>query len=91
MGQCPFFPKPHKTKATLWTTFFLKRRSWLDGLYEKSYKMKSGRVKMPGFDLYIANNPKDVRRVMVDEVREFPKSDLLHFLLSPLLGESIFS
>lgn len=91
MGQCPFFPKPHKTKATLWTTFFLKRRSWLDGLYEKSYKMKSGRVKMPGFDLYIANNPKDVRRVMVDEVREFPKSDLLHFLLSPLLGESIFT
>ncbi|EES88864.1 cytochrome P450 [Helicobacter canadensis] len=91
MGQCPFFPKPHKTKASLLTTFFLKRRSWLDGLYERSYKMKSGRVKMPGFDLYIANHPKDVRRIMVDEVREFPKSDLLHELLSPLLGESIFT
>lgn len=91
MGQCPFFPKPHKTKASLLTTFFLKRRSWLDGLYERSYTMKSGRVKMPGFDLYIANHPKDVRRIMVDEVREFPKSNLLHELLSPLLGESIFT
>ena len=91
MGQCPFFPKPHKTKASLLTTFLLKRRSWLDGLSERSYKMKSGRVKMPGFDLYIANHPQDVRRIMVDEVREFPKSNLLHELLSPLLGESIFT
>lgn len=91
MGQCPFFPKPHKNKASLLTTFFLKRRSWLDGLYEKSYKMKSGQVKMPGFDLYVINHPKDVRRVMVDEVRKFPKSHWLHQLLKPLLGESIFT
>ncbi|TLD88119.1 cytochrome P450 [Helicobacter sp. MIT 05-5294] len=91
MGQCPFFPKPHKNKASLLTTFFLKRRSWLDGLYEKSYKMKSGQVKMPGFDLYIANHPKDVRRIMVDEVQKFPKSNWLHQLLKPLLGESIFT
>ncbi len=91
MGQCPFFPKPHKTKASLLTTFLLKRRSWLDGLYERSYKMKSGRVKMPGFDLYVVNHPKDVRRVMVEEVQKFPKSNWLHQLLKPLLGESIFT
>ncbi|CAM2851850.1 cytochrome P450 [Helicobacter burdigaliensis] len=91
MGECPFFPAPHKNKASLLVTFLLKRRSWLDGLYERSYKMKSGRVKMPGFDLVIANHPKDVRRIMVDEVKEFPKSQLLHELLSPLLGESIFT
>ncbi|EAL8351093.1 cytochrome P450, partial [Campylobacter jejuni] len=30
-------------------------------------------------------------RMMVDEVREFPKSAFLHELLSPLLGESIFT
>ena len=40
MAQCPFHPNPHKNKATLFTTFLLKRRSWLDGLYERSYKMK---------------------------------------------------
>lgn len=91
MGECPFFPSPHKNKASLLVTFLLKRRSWLDGLYERSYKMKSGRVKMPGFDLVIANHPKDVRNIMVDEVKEFPKSQLLHELLSPLLGESIFT
>ncbi|EAJ5677720.1 cytochrome P450 [Campylobacter lari] len=91
MGQCPFHPKPYKNKASTLTTFLLKRRSWLDGLYERSYKMMMGRVKMPGFDLYVVNDPKEVRRIMVDEVREYPKSQLLHELLEPLLGISIFT
>ncbi|EAH4946429.1 cytochrome P450 [Campylobacter jejuni] len=91
MSECPFFPKPYKNKASTLLTFLLKRRSWLDGLYERSYKMQTGYVKMPNFDLYIINDTKEVKRMMVDEVREFPKSAFLHELLSPLLGESIFT
>ncbi|EHD9158750.1 cytochrome P450 [Campylobacter jejuni] len=91
MSECPFFPKPYKNKASTLLTFLLKRRSWLDGLYERSYKMQTGYVKMPNFDLYVINDTKEVKRMMVDEVREFPKSVFLHELLSPLLGESIFT
>ncbi|GKX72149.1 cytochrome P450 [Campylobacter jejuni] len=91
MSECPFFPKPYKNKASTLLTFLLKRRSWLDGLYERSYKMQTGYVKMPNFDLYVINDIKEVKRMMVDEVREFPKSAFLHELLSPLLGESIFT
>ncbi|EDJ6210199.1 cytochrome P450 [Campylobacter jejuni] len=91
MSECPFFPKPYKNKASILLTFLLKRRSWLDGLYERSYKMQTGYVKMPNFDLYVINDTKEVKRMMVDEVREFPKSAFLHELLSPLLGESIFT
>ena len=91
MGVCPFHPKPYKTKASTLATFLFKRRSWLDGLYERSYKMMMGRVKMPGFDLYVVNDPKEVRRIMVDDVKNFPKSQLLHELLEPLLGTSIFT
>ncbi|MBC5857894.1 cytochrome P450 [Campylobacter jejuni] len=91
MSECPFFPKPYKNKASTLLTFLLKRRSWLDGLYERSYKMQTGHVKMPNFDLYVINDTKEVKRMMVDEVREFPKSAFLHELLSPLLGESIFT
>ncbi|EAH5983262.1 cytochrome P450 [Campylobacter felis] len=91
MSECPFFPKPYKNKASTLLTFLLKRRSWLDGLYERSYQMQTGYVKMPNFDLYVINDTKEVKRMMVDEVREFPKSELLHRLLSPLLGESIFT
>ncbi|EAJ4420052.1 cytochrome P450 [Campylobacter jejuni] len=91
MSECPFFPKPYKNKASTLLTFLLKRRSWLDGLYERSYKMQTGYVKMPNFDLYVINDTKELKRMMVDEVREFPKSAFLHELLSPLLGESIFT
>ncbi|ELT5390851.1 cytochrome P450 [Campylobacter jejuni] len=91
MSECPFFPKPYKNKASTLLTFLLKRRSWLDGLYERSYKMQTGYVKMPNFDLYVINDTKEAKRMMVDEVREFPKSAFLHELLSPLLGESIFT
>lgn len=91
MGVCPFHPKPHNSKAGLITTFLIKRRSWLDGLYAKSYKMRAGRVKMPGFDLFVVNDPKEVRKIMIDNVKEFPKSDMLHELLKPLLGVSIFT
>lgn len=91
MSECPFFPKSYKNKASTLLTFLLKRRSWLDGLYERSYKMQTGYVKMPNFDLYVINDTKEVKRMMVDEVKEFPKSAFLHELLSPLLGESIFT
>jgi cytochrome P450 len=95
MSSCPFhqpfFPEPLKNKASLFFTFFKKRRSWLDGLYERSYSMKMGRVKMPGLDLHVINQPDLVHRVLVDEVKEFPKNQLLGHLLEPLLGESIFT
>ncbi|MDD2828394.1 MAG: cytochrome P450 [Sulfuricurvum sp.] len=95
MSSCPFhqpfFPPPLKNKASLLFTFFRKRRSWLDGLYERSYSMKMGRVKMPGLDLHVINQPDLVHRILVDEVKEFPKNQLLGHLLEPLLGESIFT
>jgi cytochrome P450 len=95
MSSCPFhqpfFPEPLKNKASLFFTFFKKRRSWLDGLYERSYTMKMGRVKMPGLDLHVINQPDLVHRVLVDDVKEFPKNQLLGHLLEPLLGESIFT
>lgn len=40
---------------------------------------------MPGLDLHVINDPKEVRKVMIDDVKEFPKSHLLHELLNPLL------
>lgn len=88
---CPVYPKPAKNKASLLGMFFGKRRSWLDGLYERSYRMQMGEVHLPGLDLYMVNEPKLVRRVLVEESDIFPKHDLLGKALEPLLGESIFT
>lgn len=87
----PYFPEPTETKASLLTTLLKKRRSWLDNLYYRSYEMKMGRVNMPGLDLYVLNDINVVQRVLVDEVKMFPKSQMLEDVLKPLLGESIIT
>ena len=71
--------------------FFGKRRSWLDGLFERSYHMKMGEVHLPGLDLYMVNEPKLVRQVMLEQADNFPKHAMLGEALKPLLGESIFT
>ncbi len=71
--------------------FFSARRSWLDALYERSYRMQMGEVHLPGLDLYMVNNPALVRKVMDTDASDFPKSPLLGEALEPLLGESIFT
>ncbi len=87
----PHYPKPVKNKITQYMTYIRKGRSWLDGLYERSYTMKMGRVEMPGLDLYLPNEPDLIHRVLVSEAKYFPKSHLLHEVLEPLLGDSIFT
>jgi len=91
MSQCPVFPKPLKNKASLLFMFFRKRRSWLDGLYDRSYRMKMGQIKLPGLELFMVNQPELVKQVMIDEVESFPKHRMLGDILEPLLGESIFT
>ncbi len=89
--SCPVHPKPLKNKASLLFTFFIKRNSWLNGLFERSYSMKTGKVNLPGLEIIVANELPLVKNIMVDEVAKYPKNQLLHELLEPLLGDSIFT
>lgn len=88
---CPVYPRPRGTKASQLLMFFSARRSWLDALYERSYRMQMGEVHLPGLDLYMVNEPALVKRVMQEKAAEFPKSPMLGAALKPLLGESIFT
>lgn len=87
---CPYYPPPAADRPSVWRMFFSKRRSWLDGLYQRSYRMKMGEVHLPGLDLYMVNEPPLVRHVMED-AEAFPKHALLAEALRPLLGDSIFT
>lgn len=88
---CPHYPAPQAERPSAWRMFFSKRRSWLDSLYARSYRMKMGEVHLPGVDLYMVNEPALVRRVMVEEAASFPKHAMLGDALRPLLGDSIFT
>lgn len=88
---CPAYPKPHPEKTSKLSMFWNARRSWIDALYERSYSMQMGEVHLPGVDLYMVNDSKEVKRIMQTEASEFPKSHLMHEALEPLLGDSIFT
>lgn len=88
---CPVYPKPRVKKASLWTLFTSARQSWMDALYERSYRMQMGEVHLPGVNLYMVNDPVVVKHVLSEVPDQFPKSALLADALEPLLGESIFT
>ena len=88
---CPAYPQPQKSRSSRFLLFFSARRSWLDGLYERSYRMQMGEVHLPGLDLYMVNEPALVKQVLVEQASDFPKSELLGDALRPLLGDSIFT
>ena len=88
---CPAYPSPRKSRISGLMMFFSARHSWLDTLYERSYKMQMGEVHLPGLDMYMVNEPALVRRLMTDDYASFPKSPQLGEALEPLLGESIFT
>ena len=97
VSRCPFapfippYPKPHKTKSSFFLRFFRGWHSWLHVLFEKSYSMRMGEIRQPGGTVFMVNEPSWVRHILVGEARSFPKHDLMHQLLEPLLGVSIFT
>ena len=88
---CPHYPTPAPTKLSALRIFLSKRRSWLDGLYERSYQMKMGEVHLPGVDLYVPNEPSLTRKVLVEEARRFPKNQIMAEGLHELLGNSVLT
>ncbi|MEA2048012.1 MAG: cytochrome P450 [Campylobacterota bacterium] len=91
MKVYPHYPKPVTNKFSQFMMFFKKKSSWLDWICERSYTMYLGELKLPGLSMYIPNEASLIHRIMVTELDHFPKNRLLHELLNPLLGDSIFT
>jgi cytochrome P450 len=91
MAFTPPYPRPHKSKSSLLLRFFRGWHSWLHVLFEKSYCMKMGHVHQRGVDVYMVNEPSWVRRILEENASRYPKHPLMHQILEPLLGSSIFT
>ena len=87
----PAYPKPHESKTSFIKRFFRGRNSWIDVLFKRSYTMKMGQIKQPGLDVFMINDPGWIKRILVDEPEKYPKHRLMHEMLKPLLGNSIFT
>ncbi|HEY5793214.1 MAG TPA: cytochrome P450, partial [Chthoniobacterales bacterium] len=91
MAFIPPYPTPHKTKSSFFLRFVRGWHSWLHVLFERSYSMKMGQLRQPGRDVFMVNDPKWIRHIMVDQWAKYPKHEIMHRVLEPLLGVSIFT
>jgi cytochrome P450 len=85
------YPEASQQRLGLRRLFFAARRSWLDGLSAKSYRMHMGEVRLPTQHIYMVNQPDLVDRIFKTQVNDFPKSEWLAEALRPVLGDSIFT
>jgi cytochrome P450 len=87
----PPFPKPHKKKSSLFKVFTRGYSSWLDVVFEKSYKMKMGEFHFPKHKFFIASERNLIKRILEKEADKFPKHKLFHEALYPLIGDGVFT
>lgn len=90
MSFQPPYPKPHTRKSSFLLRFLRGWNSWIHVLFERSYSMKMGKISQPGMDIFMVNDADWVRKILAD-TREYPKHRLMHQMLEPLLGSSIFT
>lgn len=86
----PPYPKPHKSKLASIPRFIFGWGSWIHTLYDRSYRMKMGEIRLPGLDFFIPNDLPLVEDVL-DQPDHYPKHAMLHEVLEPLIGDSVFS
>ena len=86
----PPYPEPPKSKRGLVKRFLRGWHSWIHVLFDKSYTMKMGEIRMPGQTMYIANELPLVDKILKGGTA-FPKHSELVRNLDPLIGNSVFS
>lgn len=93
MHECPFtppYPQPLAKKPGLLRRFYLGWcKSWLDMLHGRAYTMKLGVTQLPAGRAFMVNDMALVEQVLHDAA-QFPKHRMVHDMLSPMIGNSVF-
>lgn len=96
MMPCPFAFEPVHPRPEPFTPNYLIRlirglHSWLGLLNAWDFQIPIGGIRFFGFNLFLVNQPAAVRRLMVEQVEQFPKHPFTLWVLQPLIGRAIFS
>jgi len=87
----PIYPKPAPYKKHFFWRLLKGLHSWFGLLSDVDFRIPIGSVQFLGLNLFLVNDPATVKRVMVDEVEDFPKHPYTLWILEPLIGRAIFS
>ena len=61
----------------------------LSSLMVRSYSMHMGEVGLPHKKVYVANQPDLVQRVLIDDIANFPKSEVVADMFGTLVGDGL--
>ena len=81
--------RPDNAKWTMRIGLF--RKDMFSSQPKRLYRAWMAQVRLPFYRSFLVNQPYLVRRVLISEADNFPKSDVLSDTLHPLLGNSIFA
>lgn len=90
-GFRPPKPEPKPGGLPFWKVLPTWLRDGLAVLSDKAYRMKMGQFRFPTRRFFMLNDPPLIRQVLVERAHDFPKSDILGFMLKRLMGDSIFT
>lgn len=87
----PIYPQPAPYKKHFFWRLLKGLHSWFGLLSDVDFRIPIGSVQFLGLNLFLVNEPAAVKRLMVDEVEQFPKHPYTLWILEPLIGRAIFS
>ncbi|MBM5808457.1 MAG: cytochrome P450 [Cyanobacteria bacterium M_surface_9_m1_291] len=87
----PVYPRPAPYKKHFFWRLLKGLHSWFGLLSDVDFQIPIGSVQFLGLNLFLVNDPATVKRVMVDQVEDFPKHPYTLWILEPLIGRAIFS
>lgn len=90
-GFRPPKPEPKPGGLPFWKVLPTWINDGLAVLSEKAYRMKMGQFRLPTRQIFMLNDPPLIRKVLVEEAENYPKSEMLSFMLKRLMGDSIFT
>jgi cytochrome P450 len=82
-------PKPQDGTLSLLGRVLFARRDNLGFLRERNYSMKMASYRAPGFNLFVVNEPKLARSILIADWERFPKATLLRQSLHPAIGSGV--
>ena len=82
-------PKPHHSKLSLATRVMFALRDNLGFLRERNYSMKMANYRVAGIELFVVNEPRLARSILVEQWERFPKGSVLRRMLQPAIGRGV--
>lgn len=91
MAVKPSHPRPPAFIDHPLMILALSWRNWLRGIDAACYQIGSRLSRLNGASYLLVNDLAQVRKIMQDDVKDFPKHPYVYWILNPLVGNAIFS